>query len=115
MKEMIGIYELQDVPSSLMLSDGNLHPGHEGRSQLLQSLESLCKSKLETTTVTSVERAESIVIIDAMVIVQKIAPKPSWVKTVEDISKIFLEKVDFVSRKASEIHLVFDTYEEAKR
>eukprot|EP00794_Sanderia_malayensis_P014544 gene14544-16047_t len=56
MKETIGTYELQVVPSSLMLSDGNLHPGHEGKSQLLQSLESLCKKKLETTSATSVER-----------------------------------------------------------
>eukprot|EP00794_Sanderia_malayensis_P004106 gene4106-4663_t len=75
MKEMIVTYELQIVPRSLMLSDGNLHPGHE-------------------------------------VIVQKIAPKSSWVKTVEDISKILLGQVDLVSRKASEIHLVLDTYKD---
>eukprot|EP00112_Aurelia_sp_Birch-Aquarium-sp1_P000923 Seg1091.3 transcript_id=Seg1091.3/GoldUCD/mRNA.D3Y31 product="hypothetical protein" protein_id=Seg1091.3/GoldUCD/D3Y31 len=86
LKEMIGTYELQVVRRGLMLSDGNLHPGHEGKSQLLQSLEKLCKEKEETESITSVE---SIVIIDAMVIVQKIAPKPSWVKTVEDILKIF--------------------------
>ncbi len=84
----------------------------KGKSQLLQSLERLCKEKEGTESVTSVERVESIVIIDAMVIVQKIAPKPSWVKTVEDISKIFLDKVDFSSRKTSEIHLAFDTYKD---
>ena len=79
---------------------------------MLQSLERLCKEKEGTESVTSVGGVESIVIIDAMVIVQKIAPKPSWVKTAEDISKIFLDQVDFASRKASEIHLVFGTYKD---
>ena len=110
LKEMIGTYELQVVPRGLMLSDGNLHPGNEGKSQLLQSLENLCKEKEATESVRSDESVESIVIIDAMAIVQKISPKPSWVKTVQDISKIFLDKVDFAARKSSEIHLVFDAY-----
>ena len=71
LKEVIGTYVLQVVPSSLMLSDCSLYPGHEGKSQLLQSLERLCNERKGTESVPIIGRVESIVIIDAMVIVQK--------------------------------------------
>ena len=45
-----------------MLSDGNLHPGHKGKTRLLQSLERLCKEKEAIEFLTSVEGVESSVI-----------------------------------------------------
>ncbi len=52
MTEIIGTYELQVVAHGF--NERNLHPGHEGKSLLLQSLEGLCEEKEETDSVAPV-------------------------------------------------------------
>ena len=114
LQEMIGSFELQVIPPSLMVSDGSLHPGHEGKSQLLQGLEQLAKTREDTeaSVILRSSPTKNIVIIDRMVIVQKLAPKPSWVRTGSDLAKYFLQKIYYLAEHAHEIRLVFDTYNE---
>ena len=49
-----------------------------------------------------------------MVILLEIATKPSWVKTMDDLSKIFIQRIDNLVGEAKEVRLVFDTYSKIK-
>ena len=46
----------------------------------------------------------------AMHIVNKINPKPAWIKTGDDLAKEFTNHIDIRSQNASRVVIVFDTY-----
>ena len=110
LKDAISNYELQIVPQSLMSNTGELLPGHEGKSLLIKELEIITPNFDYCET----EYADKVVIIDAMVILHEIATKPSWVKTMDDLSKIFIQRIDNLVGEAKEVRLVFDTYNKIK-
>ena len=69
LKNVIGNHELSVVPRSLMLSDGSLIPGHEGKSNMMNAI-GVEVTESEITGETFVEI--KTMIIDAMVIVQSL-------------------------------------------
>ena len=48
-----------------------------------------------------------IAIIDAMVEVQKLAPKPTWVNTCKDLAKYFISRIVNMTNKFDEVKVVF--------
>ena len=55
-----------------------------------------------------------VIIIDRMTVVQKLTPKPGWVKTGNDWANLFLGKIDRMVAESDvhQVRLVFDTYKE---
>ena len=89
MKTVVGDYELMAVPRSLMTSDGVLHSGHVGKSDLVN----VTMKHYGVTPLSSLNLPNDLTtcaIIDAMYIVNTIIPKPSWIATGDDLAKEFL-------------------------
>ena len=100
---------------SLTSADGQLLPGDEGKSQLLNRLEKLSVSHdMPDEDAESRNNMNRAIIIDGMTVVQQLTPKPVWVKTGNDLATSFLRKIDSMVAEsdANQVHLVFDTYKE---
>ena len=92
-----------------MNPDGTLYDGGEGKSQLMN-----CIAKIPSTCTTlsnCINKGRHIVIIDAMVIVQKLEPLPIRVNNCCDLANLFLDKIrNLVKNGDDEIHILFDQY-----
>ena len=66
------------------------------------------------TEAESITATRNIVIIDAMVIVQKLNLLPAWVNNCFDLAKLFLERTRKSSEGYNEVHVLFDRYLEEK-
>ena len=109
MKIVVGDYELMTVPRSLMKPDGTLLSGHIGKADLVKEvLKEFCVTPAETLNLCPDDTI--FVVIDAMHIVNKINPKPAWIKTGDDLAKVFTNHIDIRSQNASTVVIVFDTY-----
>ena len=109
MKIVVGDYELMTVPRSLMKPDGTLLSGHVGKADLVKEvLKEFCVTPAETLNLCPDDTI--VVVIDAMHIVNKINPKPVWIKTGDDLAKEFTNHIDIRSQNASTVMIVFDTY-----
>ena len=109
MKTVVGDYELMAVPRSLMTSDGVLHSGHMGKSDLVNVI----MKHFGVTPFGSLNLpngAATSAIIDAMYLVNTIIPKPSWIATGADLAKEFLKRVDDRSQTCASVGIIFDTY-----
>ena len=109
-KNVIGNHELSDVPRSLMLSDGSLIPGHEGKSNMMNAI-GVEVTESEITGETFVEI--KMMIIDAMVIVQSLDKRSDELKTCSDISKAFIYKCEQLASGCRYIRIAFDTYRDS--
>ena len=69
-KDMIGDHELDTVPKSLTTSDGALHPAHNNKHQLVEKLTDIYPRH---TAVDEIVAFYKTIVIDAMVVVQRIA------------------------------------------
>ena len=88
--------------------DGSLLSASSDKSKLLTHI-----IKYQVSNVQSFEvSADSIVIIDAMVIVQSIDIKALKLTTCEDIGFFFFNKIKSLTKGFQQIHIVFDTYKE---
>ena len=86
MKEVIGSHELDAVPRSLMCADGSLHEGHVNKHHLIDELTKGYTINVVTSQPSALRK---VVIINAMVIVQKITNAKKnlkEIKTCEDLS-----------------------------
>lgn len=101
-KETFSNYEMQVVLPSLVSADGKLLLGHTGKAQLLKELEKLAVI-LEKEESTAVSPHEKVVIINGIVVVHQLALTPMWLKTILDISELFLEHVNILRSGANEV------------
>ena len=92
-----------------MALSGDLYPGHAGKAQLMHVLKELAKMNKEEEflhnqiiivlkeiavdvlgATTSLQRkSRKVAVVDAMVVVRKLSPKPVWIETCEDLAKFF--------------------------
>ena len=114
MKSIIGNYELDVVPRSVMTADGMLHPGDEDKSKIVEILTDGYSKKYTVTAIPS--NKPKVAIFDAMVIVQKISAleknKQITVKWGKDIADHFVKTILALSEGYEEIRVVFDHYKE---
>ena len=87
-----------------MTPNGHLIPDHEGKSKLVKDL----VEKSQECKETCIDEMISTAIINAMVLVQKLEPKPKNVNTFSDVAEMFLNCVDNLVGDAEEVRLVFD-------
>ena len=109
MKIVVGDYELMTVPRSLMKPDGTLLSGHVGKADLVKDvLKEFCVTPAETLNLCPDDTI--LVVIDTMHIVNKINPKPAWIKIGDDLAKEFTNHINIRSQNSSTVVIVFDTY-----
>ena len=108
LKTTIGTYKFSVVPRSLMNIDGSLLSASSDKSKLLTHIIKYQVSNVQSFKVS----ADSIALIDAMLIVQCIDIKAWKVKTCEDIGNLFFNKITPLTKGFQKIHYVFDTYKE---
>jgi hypothetical protein len=89
MKVFVGDHELTAVPMSLMTPDGQLIPGHTGKSELTRDVLNYCGEIPSDTFPTD---SYICVVIDAMAVVNELVPKPS-IKTGDDLATEFFNHV----------------------
>ena len=92
MKDVVGSYEADAVPRSLMTPDDTLHAGHIYKNQIIESLTK---------------------VYDAMIEAQKIANAKNnmkRVKTCKGVSKLFINSITNASQGYDEVPVVFDDY-----
>ena len=114
MKSIIGTYELDVVPRSVMTADGMLHPGDEGKSKIV---EILTEDFSKTFTLASIPgNTPKVAIVDAMVLVQKISARQKKkqidIKCGKDVADNFIMSVLLLSEGYKEVRVVFDNYKE---
>ena len=80
--------------------------------QMIILLKEIAVDVLDANTLQ--RKPRKLVVIDTMVVVQNLSPKPVWMELYEDLPKFFLNKLDSQTEGYSEVKLVFDTYEEKK-
>ena len=78
--------------------------------QMIILLKEIAVDVLDANTLQ--RKPRKLVVIDAMVVVQNVSPKPVWMELYEDLPKFFLDKLDSQTEGYSEVKLVFDTYED---
>ena len=105
MKEVIGRHELSVMPRSLMLSDGSLIPGHEGKSSLMNAI-AHDGNELNTTS----DLLRKTIIIDAIYVVQSLDNKTNQIKTCADIARHFIAKCAYHADRYGSIRISFDKY-----
>ena len=92
-----------------MKPDSTLLTGHIGEADLVKEiLKEFCVTPAKTLNLWPDDKI--CVVIDAMHIVNKINPKPAWIKTGDDLAKEFRNHIDIRSQNASAVVIVFDTY-----
>ena len=102
MKIVVGDYGLMTVPRSLL-------NGHVGKADLVKEvLKEFCVTPAETLNLCPDDKI--CMVIDAMHVVNKINPKPAWIKTRDALAKEFTNHIDIRSQNASTVVIVFDTY-----
>ena len=87
---MIGDHKLDTVPKSLMTSDGAHHPGHNNKHQLV---EKLTDTYTRHTVVDQIVASYKTIVIDAMVVVQRITNNKNnqkKIKTCVEFSEKFI-------------------------
>ena len=80
--------------------------------QMIILLKEIAVDVLDANTLQ--RKPRKLVVIDTMVVVQNLSPKPVWMELYEGLPKFFLDKLDSQTEGYSEVKLVFDTYEEKK-
>ena len=78
--------------------------------QMIILLKEIAVDVLDANTLQ--RKPRKLVVIDIMVVVQNLSPKPVWTELYEDLPKFFLDKLDSQTEGYSEVKLVFDTYED---
>ena len=116
MVSVIGKYELDVIPRSLMTADGSLHPGCDNKSELVECVtDAYSNVSCPPVAAPSTYR---VAIIDAMVVVQKIvalnkkANPGKKIKSCLDFSIEFVRKIESMIQSFQEVRIVFDYYEE---
>ena len=110
MKSIVGEYELDVIPRSLMTSDGSLHPGSDNKSDLIQQIANkyftiFCSPEPE-------QIANRVAVIDAMVVVQMVIAhekkmekyRYSWILQMPFLVELTLWLKVFMR---SELYLIF--------
>lgn len=130
-KEAMGNYEFTLTPRALFACDGTILPCHD-KSKLIHLLEKLTKEDMPhedhqppqvgssthqdamdtgLTDLTSTDQPGwKMVLVDGMVLVQKLSKKTATVFTVKDLSGCFNDRLMQLTQDYDEIILVFDTY-----
>ena len=93
-----------------MCADGSLHEGHVNKHHLIDELTKGYTINVVTSQPSALRK---VVIIDAMVIVQKIANAKKNLKeieTCEDLSKLFIESIKNCAQGFDEARVVLDDY-----
>ena len=104
MKTIIGTYKLTPVVHSLMIRDGTLLDGWEGKSDLAKTV----LKEAGVTVVKHIHFESEVVAVDAMFVMNQISTKPIWVKTGADLAKEFCDRVD---KQSEGVYLVIDGFE----
>lgn len=127
----MGNYEFTLTPRALFACDGTILPCHD-KSKLIHLLEKLTKEDMPhedhqppqvgssthqdamdtgLTDLTSTDQPGwKMVLVDGMVLVQKLSKKTATVFTVKDLSGCFNDRLMQLTQDYDEIILVFDTY-----
>ena len=116
-KEAIGNYEFTMTPRALFAPDGTILPFLD-KSKLIHLLNKFTTAETPQedqqpengmdTTPDALSR--KIALVDAMVLLQKMAKKPATIVTVKHLSECFNDRLMSLTRDYDEIILVFDTY-----
>lgn len=112
MAHVVSTYEMSGVSRSLFAPDGSLLPCND-KSKLLYILESLSPDEDLASPVRSDEDTmfnTTALIVDGMVLVQKLSAKQDEIKTCSDLAASFISLLDKKSRKYNCVHVVFDQY-----
>ena len=115
-KEAIGNYEFAMTPRALFAPDGTILPCLD-KSKLIHLLNKFATAEtpqedqqpengMDTTPDAP---SPKIALVDAMVLLQKMAKKPATIVTVKHLSECFNDRLMSLTRDYDEIILVFDT------
>ena len=116
-KEAIGYYEFTVTPRAIFAPDGTILPCLD-KSKLIHLLDKFATAEtpqedqqpengMDTTPDAP---SPKIALVDAMVLLQKMAKKPATIVTVKHLSECFNDRLMSLTRDYDEIILVFDTY-----
>jgi len=109
-QEAIGTYEFSSISRSLFGPDGSVLPCKD-KSKLLNAVENVATTVHAVPDIPVQIQEESIIIIDAMVIVQQAAADGKNIKTCADFAKEYIRKLENKIFNYDTVHLVFDHYD----
>ena len=118
MKDIIGNFELDAVPRSLMTSTGVLHDGHTNKHQLVENLTDKYTVHVAEPTqdvrLTPEFIGRKIIVVDAMVVVQSVVNKKGQKRfnTCKEFADTFMNKLKHLLTNYDEVRIVFDNYQD---
>ena len=116
-KEAIGNHEFTLTPRAFFAPDGTILPCLD-KSKLIHFLNKLATEETpqenqqpeDGMDITPDAPSHKIALVDGMVLLQKMAKKPTTIVTIKDLSECFNDRLMSLTRDYDEIILVFDTY-----
>ena len=116
-KEAIGNHEFTLTPRAFFAPDGTILPCLD-KSKLIHLLNKLATEETpqenqqpeDGMDITPDAPSRKIALVDGMVLLQKMAKKPTTIVTIKDLSECFNDRLMSLTRDYDEIILVFDTY-----
>ena len=107
MRTVIGEHELTNVPLSLFNPDGSLINGGVGKSSAVDEVLKFANAK----SLTQVRHDFPVCyVIDGMSILNKLNPKPPWVKQGVDLAAAFNMSIDTHTHDATAVIVTFHCY-----